>query len=153
MEQMLSFLEPVNDWLVDTFGTLGPLYGIGFLGLALILLTLPLLAMTVPKGLLYLGIVSRRSVYSLLIPSLRGKLIRQLFGFSKTARLLRVMLLALMPWLVFAALAMDRFTLETKATLAIFSLQVIRRLPNRAQLLGCHQVLSRQMRCRRTCTT
>ena len=41
MEQMLSFLEPVNDWLDDTFGTLGPLYGIGFLGLALILLTLP----------------------------------------------------------------------------------------------------------------
>ncbi|MCH2168410.1 MAG: type II secretion system F family protein [Oceanicola sp.] len=41
MEQMLSFLGPVNDWLVDTFGTLGPLYGIGFLGLALILLTLP----------------------------------------------------------------------------------------------------------------
>ena len=41
MDTLFSFLGPANDWLVGTFGPLGPLYAIGVLGLLLVGLTLP----------------------------------------------------------------------------------------------------------------
>ena len=41
METVTTLLGPANDWLVASFGALGPLYAIGFLGLVLILLALP----------------------------------------------------------------------------------------------------------------
>jgi len=37
----MELLQTANDWLIATFGELGPLYAIGFLGLILVLLTLP----------------------------------------------------------------------------------------------------------------
>lgn len=41
MDTLFSFFGPANEWLLDTLGPLGPLYAIGFLGVVLILLTLP----------------------------------------------------------------------------------------------------------------
>ncbi|MBY6048166.1 type II secretion system F family protein [Vannielia litorea] len=37
----MELLQNANDWLIATFGDLGPLYAIGALGLVLVLLTLP----------------------------------------------------------------------------------------------------------------
>lgn len=37
----MELLQNANDWLITTFGELGPLYAIGALGLLLVLLTLP----------------------------------------------------------------------------------------------------------------
>lgn len=37
----MELLQQANDWLIANFGELGPLYGIGALGLVLVLLTLP----------------------------------------------------------------------------------------------------------------
>ncbi|MDD9921240.1 MAG: type II secretion system F family protein [Boseongicola sp.] len=43
MEAILSILEPVNTFLTEQFGALGPLLVIGVLGMFLVLLTLPIL--------------------------------------------------------------------------------------------------------------
>lgn len=43
MDSFLSFLGAINDWLVGSFGPLGPLYAIGVLGLVLVGLTLPMM--------------------------------------------------------------------------------------------------------------
>ena len=39
----MELLTQANDWLISRFGELGPLYAVGFLGILLILLTLPIL--------------------------------------------------------------------------------------------------------------
>ncbi|MEM8632716.1 MAG: type II secretion system F family protein [Pseudomonadota bacterium] len=38
----MELLQPVNDFLTETFGPLGPLYALGFVGLIMVLLTLPI---------------------------------------------------------------------------------------------------------------